>query len=137
MIILYSKSMHLFVGSRFLVSHRGLRKPRYFYGLSLLGTMSGHIWQVFHPRGDLSLLADTRHIFSLSCINRVPLLDVVPFNRAHPIKHQTQCRFINHQLNPYNAMSRCICNAICYCLFVPGHIYDECYMENFIKHSYH
>ena len=59
------KTMHLFVGSGFLVSHRRLRKPRHFYGLSSLGTMSDHNWRVFHPRGDLSLLIDSRDIFSL------------------------------------------------------------------------
>ena len=37
MIILYSKFMCLFVDSGFLVSHRKLRKPRHFYGLSPLG----------------------------------------------------------------------------------------------------
>ena len=78
MIILYSKSMRLFVGSGFFVSHHELRKPRHFYGLSPLGTMSDHNWRVFHPRGDLSLLADTWNIFSVSC-NRATLLDVVPF----------------------------------------------------------
>ena len=78
MIILYSKSMHLFMGSGFLVSHPELRKPRHVYGLSLLGTMSDHNWWVFHPRGDLSLLVDTWHIFSISC-NHATLLDVVPF----------------------------------------------------------
>ena len=95
------KTMHLFMSRGFLVSHPRLRKPRHFYGLSPLGTMSDHNWRAFHPRGDLSLLVNTRHIFSLPfLINGVTLLDVVPFNRAHPIKHQTQCRFINHALTP-------------------------------------
>ena len=78
MIILYSKSMRLFVGREFLVSHLGLYKPRHFCGLSSLRTMSDHNLQVFHPRWDLSLLADTWHIFFVSC-NRANLLDVVPF----------------------------------------------------------
>ena len=26
---------------------------------------------------------------------------------------------------------------LCHCVFVPCHIYDECYMDNFIKHAYH
>ena len=42
MIILYSKSMWLFMGSGFLVSHHRLSKPRHFYSLSPLGTMSDH-----------------------------------------------------------------------------------------------
>ena len=74
MIILYSKPMRLFVGSGFLLSHRGLCKPNHFYDLSLLGTMSAQNWQVFHPGGgggggggggDLTKLVDTQHIFSL------------------------------------------------------------------------
>ena len=70
MIVLYSKLMRLFVGNGFLVFHHELLKPRHFYDLSPLGTMSNHNWQVFHPGGgggggDLSQLADTRHIFSL------------------------------------------------------------------------
>ena len=81
MIILYSKPMRLFGGKGFLVSHCRLRKPRHFYGLSSPGTMSDHNWGVFHPRGDLSLLANTRHIFFFTIlINRETLLDVVPFN---------------------------------------------------------
>ena len=59
------KIMRLFVGSGFLVSHRELRKPRHFYDISPLGTMSDHNWRAFHPMEDLSLLVDTRHIFSL------------------------------------------------------------------------
>ena len=34
------KIMHFFMGSGVLVSHRRLCKPRHFYGLSPLGTMS-------------------------------------------------------------------------------------------------
>ena len=67
------KTMRLFVGSRFLVSHHKLCKPRHFYSFSPLGTMSNHNWGVFYPRGggggggggDLLRLANTRHIFSL------------------------------------------------------------------------
>ena len=59
------KIMHLCVGSRFLVSHRGLCKPKNFYSLSPLRTMSYHIWSAFHPREDLSLIVDTQHIFYL------------------------------------------------------------------------
>ena len=67
-----------FVGSIFLVSHHGLCKHKHFYGLSPLRTMSDHNWRIFHPRGDLSLLANTWHIFFVSC-NRATLLDVIPF----------------------------------------------------------
>ena len=59
------KIMRLYVGNGFLLSPRGLHNPKHFYGLSPLGTISDHIWRAFHPREDLSLLANTRHIFSL------------------------------------------------------------------------
>ena len=59
------KILRLCMGSIFLVSHHGLRKPRHFYGLPPFGTMSNHNWRAFHLREDLSLLIDTRHIFSL------------------------------------------------------------------------
>ena len=98
MIILYSKSMSLFVGRGFLVSHHGLRKPRHFYSLSPLGTISDHNWRVFHLRGDLSLLADTQHIFFVSC-NHATMLDVVPFTKPTQ-STPTQCRFTNHALTP-------------------------------------
>ena len=115
MIILYSKSMSLFVGSGFLVSHRRLRKLRHFYSLSLLGTMSDHNWRVFHPRGDLSLLADTQHIFSISC-NRATLLDGFPFTeptQATPntISIYQPCTHTHEML-----CFPCICNAKFHCM---------------------
>ena len=59
------KTMRLCMGSGFLVSHRGLREPRHFYDFSPMGNMFDHNWRAFHPRVDLSFLADARHIFSL------------------------------------------------------------------------
>ena len=56
MIILLSKSTSLYLGGEFLVSHCGLHKPKHFYDLSPLGTMSNHNLLNFHPREDLSLL---------------------------------------------------------------------------------
>ena len=104
-------------------------------GLSLLGTMSDHNWRVFHPRGDLSLLVDTRHIFYVSC-NRATLLDVVPFIKPTQSNTKRNVNSLIMHSHPFNVMSPCICNAICHCLFVPCPI-DECYMDNFIKHAYH
>ena len=132
MIILYSKPMHLFVGSGFLVSHRGLRKPRHFYGLSPLRTMSDHNWWVFHPRGDLSLLVDTRRIFSLSFQSIVRLCwtlsHLTKLTQSYTKRSVDSLTMHSH---PFNAMSSCICSAICHYLFVPCHIYDEFYMEKF------
>ena len=111
------KTMRLFVGSEFLVSYHRLCKPRHFYGLSPLGTMSYHNWRVFHPRGDLSLLANTRHIFSLPFYSTVRL--------CWTLSHLTEPAQLNTIRNvdsstmhshPFNAMSPCICNEICHCM---------------------
>ena len=125
MIILYSKSMRLFVGSGFLVSHCGLCKPRHFYDLSPLGTMSNHNWWVFHSRGDLSLLTDTRHIFSLpfSSVVRLywTLSHLTEPTKSTPNVVSTYQPCTHTQLN---AMSPCICNAK-----MPLHVI-LCYMYN-------
>ena len=133
MIILYSKSMRLFIGSGFLVSYHGLRKPIHFYGLSPLGTMSDYNWQVFHPRGDLSL----KHI--LFIMYKIVRLRLTLFHLIDPTQSNTKRSFdsLTIHSHPFNAMSPCICNVICHCLFVPCHIYDEYYMDNLIKHVYH
>ena len=111
------KIMRLFVGSGFLVSHRWLCKPRHFYGLSTLGTMFDHNWWVFHSREDLFLLDDTQHNFFFTIlINRATLLDVVPFNRAHPINTKRSVNSLTMHSHPFNAMSLCICNARCHCM---------------------
>ena len=112
------KIMRLNVGSGFLVSHHGLRKPRHFYDLSPLGTMSDHNWWVFHSRGDLSLLADTRHVFfflSFSSIVRLcwtlsHLTESIQSNTNHSVDLSTM------HLHPFHAMSSYICNAICHCI---------------------
>ena len=135
MIILYSKSMCLFVGSGFLVSHSRLRKPKHFNSLSLSGTMSNHNWRVFHPRGDLSLLTDTRHIFSVSC-NHATLLDVVPFTEPtqstlNAVSIYQPCTH-THEIRCFS----CIYNMMHHCMSIPCHIYDECYTDN-STHAYH
>ena len=92
------KTIRLFVSNKFLVSHPRLCKPRHFYRLSPLGTMSDHNWQFFTREGDLSLLDNTRHIFFFTTLfNRSTLLDVVPFNRA--FHNQTPNAMSIHQ--PY------------------------------------
>ena len=120
------------------MSHRGLHKPRHFYGISPLGTMSDHNWWIFHLRGDLSILADIRHIFSfIISINRATLLNVVPYTELTQSNTKRSVDSLTMHSHSFNAISLCICNAICHCLFVPCHIYDECYMDNIIKHAYH
>ena len=111
------KTMHIFIGSEFLESHHRLCKPRHLYGLSPLGTMSNHNWRVFHSRRDLSLLANTKHIFSLPlystmriCWTLSHLTEPTQSNTKHTVDSLTM------HSHPFNAMSSCICNAICHCM---------------------
>ena len=109
--------MCLYVGSGFLVSRREFRKPRHFYGLLRLRTMSDHNWRVFRPRGDLSLLDNTRHIFSLPFYSIVRLrwtlshlIELTQSNTKRSVDLSTM------HSHPFNAMSSCICNARCHCM---------------------
>ena len=109
--------MRLLVGNGFLVSHRKLSKPKHFYNISPLRTMSNHNWRVFHPRGDLSLLADTQHIFSLSFSSIVRLCWTLSY-LTEPTQSNTK-RSVDLSTmysHPFHAMSPCICNAICHCM---------------------
>ena len=111
------KIIRLCVVRRFLVSHRGLHKPKHFYSLSPLGTMSDLNWQAFHPREDLSLLVDTRHIFYLPLLfDRATLLDVVPFTELTQSNTKYSVNSLTMHSHPFNAMSPCICNTICHCM---------------------
>ena len=103
------KTMCLFVGSEFLVSHRRLCKPKHFYALSSLETMFDHNWQVFHQRGGgggggggeiypCLLIPDTYFLYHF--IQPCDSVACCPIYRAPLIKHQTQCRFTNHALTP-------------------------------------
>ena len=116
------KIMCLFVGSEFLVLHHRLRKPRHFYGLSSLGILSNHNWQIFHPRGDLSLLANTRHIFSLPFDSTVRLYWTLS-HLTKPTQSNTKCNVDSSTMHshPFNAMPPCICNALCYCMYIMSH----------------
>ena len=86
---LYTKLMCFFMGSEFLVSHRRLRTPRYFYELSplelCLTTLTG-----LSPEGESILTCYYQtQVFFTTLFNRATLLDIIPLNRAHPIKCQT------------------------------------------------
>ena len=117
MIILFSKSMRLYVVSGFLVSHRGLRKPRQFYGLSPLGTMFDHNWRAFHLREDLSFLANTRHIFSVPFYSILRLCWTLSHLLSPPNQTpNTMLILPTMQSHPFNAMSSCICIARCHCM---------------------
>ena len=72
-IILLTKHV-AFRASEFSRSHRRLRTPFYTYmGFHRWTHMYNKKYRVFHPRGYLSLLATTRHKFSLSANNGTPL----------------------------------------------------------------
>ena len=107
------KIMRLYVGSGFLVSHHGLRKPRHFYGLASIGTISDHNWRAFHPREDLSLLTETRHIFSLPFSSTVRLSWTLS-HLTEPTQSNTKrsVDLSTMHSHPFHAMSPCICNAI-------------------------
>ena len=129
------KSLRLFVGSGFLVSHREVRKPIHFYGLSPLGTMSDHNWRVFHSRGDLSLLADIQHIFSLPFIQPCDSVGRYPIYRAHQIKHQMQC-LTNHALTPIecDVLVHLQCNMPLH--VISCHMHNEYYKDNTFHITY-
>ena len=117
MIILFSKSMGLYVGSRFLVSHHGLCKLRHFYGLSPLETMSEHNWQAFHSREVLSLLVNTRLIFSLPFYSIMRLYWVLS-HLTEPTQSNTKrsVDLLTMHSHPFNEISLCICNERYHCM---------------------
>ena len=93
-------TMCLFMGSGFLVSHRGLRKPRHFYGLSPLGTILTIIGRPFTQGRIYPFLLIPDTCFFYHFIQSYDSVGCCPIYRAHQIKHQTQCRFSNHALTP-------------------------------------
>ena len=128
--------MCFFVGSEFSGSHRRLRKSFYTF-------ISFHRWTHmynqnkpgFHPRGCLSLLANTRHIFSFSCIQLCDLVGSCPTIPSPPNQTPNAVLIITMHSHPFHVMSLCICNAMCHFMPIPCHIYDECYMDN-SSHAY-
>ena len=114
---LYTKVMCLFVGSEFLVSHRRLRTPRHFYGLLPLELCLTTTNESFTRGGCLSLLAITRHKFSLPHYSILRLC----WTSSHltkPNQLNTKCSvdFSTMHSHPFNAMSLCICNAMRHCI---------------------
>ena len=78
------------------------------------------------------LLLDTH--FHFHVYNRVTLLDVVV--SSPPNQTPIAMLIITMHSHPFHVMSPCICNAMCYFMLIPCHIYDECYMDNSIN-AYH
>ena len=122
------KIMRLCVGSGFLVLHHRHRKPRHFCSLSPRKTMFDHNWRVFHPReGSISTSWYPAHIFFTISINHTTLLDVISFNRAHPINTNAVSIY---QPCTYTHLIRCPCAyamQLCHC-----QLYHVTYMMNVI-----
>ena len=91
------------------------------------------------PRGIYSFLPIHRHIFSLYIIYKIVRLYWTLSHLTEPTQSNSKHSIdsLTMHSHPFNTMFLCICNTICHCIFVPCHIYDECYMDNFIKHAYH
>ena len=116
MIILYLKSMRLFMGSGFLVSHRGLRKPRHFYDLSPLGTMSNYNWRVFHLGGIYPFLLIPDTYFSFHATVRLCWM----LSHLLSLRNQTLSTVSIYLPRTHTHEMRCflcICNAKCHYMF--------------------
>ena len=101
-----------FVGNELSgVSQQASYAFQHFHELSSLDTYVQQRLHAFHLRGCLSLLATTRHIIS----NRATL-GRCPFFRAHHLNTNTVFFHAMHS-HLFHAMSLCICNAGCHCLF--------------------
>ena len=99
------------------MSHHGLHKPKHFYSLSPLETMSDHIWSAFHMREDLSFLANTRRIFSLPFYSTVRLCCTLSYLSGPPNQTTNTVSILpTMHSHPFNVMSPCIGNARCHCM---------------------
>ena len=125
------KIMLLCVGSGFLVSHCGLRKPIHQWGLYLTiisGLFTrGRIYLFF-------LIPDTYFLyhFNQSCDS----VGCSPIYRAHPIKHQTQCRFTNHALTHLNRCTRAYA-MYAHCVSITCLICNEFHVDHTSHASHH
>ena len=81
------------------------------------GIMSNHNWRVFHPRGCLSLLANTRLIFYLPHYSIVRLY-WTSSHLTEPTQSNTKRSVDSSTIHshPFNVMSPCICNAMRHCM---------------------
>ena len=123
-----------FLGRRILVSHHGLLKPRHFYSLSSLWTMSYHSWRVFSPdRGiyPFLLIPDTYFQFHATVqlcwtLSHLPSL---PNQTPNVVSIYQPCTY-THEMRCFP----CMCNVKCHCML--AHV--TCiihYMEQFINHT--
>ena len=64
-------------------------------------------------------------VFFTTLFNHVTLLDFVPLDRAHPINTKHSVDSSTMHSHPFNAMSSCICNAMCHYM-----LYHATYIMN-------
>ena len=99
--------------------------------------MSNHNLRVFHPRGCLSLLAITRHKFSLPHYSTMRLCWTL-FHLTEPTQSNTKRSGDSSTMHsyPFNVMPlwHMQCNAPLY--VISCHMYNECYMDNIIYTTY-
>ena len=115
-VIYIFKTMCLFMGSEFSVSHHKLCTHSYTF-------------TSFHH-----LLLPNRY-FHFHVSNRATLLDFVQRYSVHQLitKHSVDSC---HALTPMSCnVPMHKCNAMHHCMSIPCHIYDECYMNNLV-HAY-
>ena len=128
--------MCLFVGSEFLVSHRRIRTPRYFYGLSLLELCliitneSLTRWGVY----PCLLLPDTSFLYPI--IQSCDSVGLRPTCLPNQTPNAVLIFFFNHALTPinYDVPVYMQCNAPLH--VISCHIYNECYTDN-SNHTIH
>ena len=70
----------------------------------------------FHPRGYLSLLGITRHIFSFSFIQLCDPVRHCPTVSSPPNQTSNTVLITTMHSHSFNAMSPCICNAMHHCM---------------------
>ena len=107
-----------FLGNGFLGSHYRLRTLSYtFTGFHRWKHMYNQKYRVFHLRGGIYpclLLLDTSFLYHF--IQPCDSVGLHPTYRAHPSNHQVWCLTTIMHSHPCNAMSSCICNAMCHCM---------------------
>ena len=121
--------MCLFVGSEFLESDHSLCALSYtFTGFHRWTHMYNKKYRGFHPKGYLSLLSISRHIFSFSCIQPCDPVGRCPTVPSPPDQTPNVVLIITMHSHPFHAM--------CHFMPIRCHIYDELYMDD-STHSYH
>ena len=115
MIILYSKPCAFLWVADFWCHTSGSANLDTFMAFHCWGLCLTIIGGSF-TRGDLSLLANTQNILFTILFNCVTLLDVVPFTKPTKSNTKRNVDLLTMHSHPLNAMSPCICNAICHCM---------------------